>query len=152
TSGVAKPGYWGESLLALSPTLKLKGVYTPFNYCALETSDGDLGSGAPLFFDIDPSVTTTPHLVAFGSKQGNVYLVDRDHLSTNVVQRPACAVVDAGAGACNKVVTDPASDTSLLPPDPQPQFGERGTLNAFGPYSECAINVNYAKMRTTPAL
>jgi hypothetical protein len=46
---------------------------------------------------------------------------------------------------------DPTSDASLLPPDPQPQFGTRGPLNVFGPYTEKYGNLDYAKMRSTPA-
>jgi hypothetical protein len=37
-----------------------------------------------------------------------------------------------------------------LPPGPQPQFGARGPLNVFGPYSEQFDYRDHAKMRTTP--
>jgi len=35
-----------------------------------------------------------------------------------------------------------------MPPGPQPQFGARGPLNVFGPYSDTYGNLDKAKMRT----
>ena len=143
------PGYWGESLLAWSPGLQLSGSYTPFNYCQLELADADVGADSPMLLDVDPAATSTPHLVVFGSKQGNVYLVDRDHLPGALDARPPCS-------------SDASQDASLLPPGAQPQFGTPGPLSVFGPYSECTAiptpsapcynNVDYAKMRSAPAL
>jgi hypothetical protein len=133
------PNLWGESLLAWKPTLELTGTYTPWNYCQLDTIDADLGGSSPMLIpDLDPSETSTPHLITFGSKQGNVYLVDRDHLPGALTSRPPCS-------------QDPSSDPSLLAPGPQPQFGKRGPLNVFGPYTEAFGNLDYAKMRSTPA-
>lgn len=134
------PGFWGETVLAFEPTsLQLRGTYTPFNYCKLDVADADFGGSSPLLLDLDPSVTSTPHLLAVGSKQGNVYLLDRDHLPGRTDNRPPCS-------------QDASSDGSLLPPEAQPQFGTRGPLSVFGPYSETLANLDYAKMRTTPAL
>jgi hypothetical protein len=132
------PHVWGETLLAFAPSLALSGSYTPFNYCALDTSDADLGGSSPLLLP-ELAGTSTPHLIAFGGKQGNVYLVDRDRLPGRLDQRPSCS-------------SDSTSDGSLVPPGPQPQFGQRGPLNVFGPYSDQFGNNDLAKMRTTPAL
>ncbi len=133
------PHVWGESLLAWDSSLDLIGTYTPFNYCALDHSDSDLGGDSPMVLpDLDPTITTTPKLIAMGSKQGTVYLVDRTHLPGSLVARPACS-------------QDSTTDRSLLPPDPQPQFGARGPLNVFGPYSDSFGNLDYAKMRSSPA-
>ena len=150
TIGAANwPAYWGESLLAWTPQLALTGTYTPFNYCQLEFADADVGADSPMIVDLDPALTSTPHLLAFGSKQGNVYLLDRDHLPGALDARPPCS-------------SDASQDASLLAPTPQPQFGTPGPLNVFGPYSECDApasaaspcfnNVDYAKMRSAPAL
>lgn len=133
---------WGESLLVwpwMVP-LQLAGTYTPWNYCQMDTADTDLAGSTPVVMpDLDPSTTSTPHLVAFGSKQGNVYLVDRDHLPGRLDQRPACS-------------TDPSTDPSLIAPDPRPYYGGLpGPLNVFGPYSETCTQGNDARMRTTPA-
>jgi len=135
-------GYWGESLLvwhAAPSKLLLLGTYTPWNYCQMDMADIDLGGDSTMIVpDLNPATTSTPHLVSFGSKQGNTYIVDRDHLPGGLSARQACA-------------TDSTTDLSLLPPGPQPQFGQRGPLNVFGPYSETKNNVDYAKARTTPA-
>lgn len=135
------PGVWGESLLVWNPgtPLSLVGTYTPWNYCQMDTADTDLGGSSPAIIpDLDPSATSTPSLVAFGSKQGNAYIADRNNLPGRLDQRPPCS-------------NDPSSDPSLIPPDPQPQFGVRGPLNVFGPYSERFTQGDNAKMRTTPA-
>jgi hypothetical protein len=133
------PGNWGESLIDLSPTLALTGTYTPFNHCQLDDADTDVGGSSPVLLpDLDPATTSTPHLVAFGSKQGNVYLVDRERLPGALDMRPPCS-------------NDSTTDGSLLPPGPQPQFGARGPLNVFGPYSDRYGNLDKAKMRTPVA-
>jgi hypothetical protein len=134
------PHAFGESLLAWGPPLRMVATYTPFNYCALDVSDTDLGGSSPLVLpDLDPATTTTPKLLAMGSKQGNVYLVDRTHLGGSLDARPPCS-------------TDSTTDLSLVPPGPQAQFLARGPLNVFGPYSDDYGNVDHAKMRTTPAI
>jgi hypothetical protein len=134
-------GVWGQSLLVWDARLRLLGAYTPFNYCALDAGDIDLGGSSPVLLpELDPASTTTPRLIAFGGKQGSVYLVDRDTLGGgfDVDARPPC---DA----------DSTTDRSLVPPGPQPQYQARGPLNVFGPYSERYGQGDWAKMRSTPA-
>ncbi len=132
-------GLWGNSLLAWTPPLALAGAYTPFNYCGLDRGDMDLGGSTPLVLpDLDSATTATPRLVAFGGKQGTVYLLDRDRLPGRLDRRPPCG-------------TDAAADRSLLPPGPQPQFGRRGPLSVFGPYTETHARLDHARMRSTPA-
>jgi len=46
---------------------------------------------------------------------------------------------------------DSASDASLLSPAAQPQFGRRGPLNVFGPYSETKGAIDKARSRSVPA-
>ncbi|GAC1528017.1 MAG: hypothetical protein NVS3B10_25500 [Polyangiales bacterium] len=130
---------WGQSLLRFDPTLGLLGSYTPYDYCELEKHDIDVGGSSPMLLpDLDPATTATPHLVAFGGKQGTVYLLDRDRIAPRVDRRRACS-------------TDPASDESLLGPESQPALGARGPLSVFGPYSEEFGNRDFAKMRSTLA-
>jgi hypothetical protein len=135
-------GVWGESLLVWprSLPLHLTGTYTPWNYCQMDLADTDLAGSTPVVIpDLDPSTTSTPRLVAFGSKQGNVYLIDRDRISGQIDRRPPCAM-------------DPRTDRSLFGRAARPYYGDApGPLNVFGPYSETCTNVNYARMRTTPA-
>lgn len=137
-----QPNDWTQSLLKLADTregLTLAGTYTPFNHCTSAKMDIDLGSGgASLLPALDAQRTRTPRLLVVGGKQGNAYLLDRARLPGDHVQRPAC---DGAA----------ASDGSLLPPTPQPQFGTRGPLNVFGPYSEQDAALNLARARSVPA-
>jgi hypothetical protein len=132
------PGTWGNSLLAFTPPLSLAGTYTPWNYCSLDTHDVDLSGASPLVLDFDAATTATSRLLAFGSKQGNIYVVDRGALPGALDARPPCG-------------TDSSRDRSLLPPDVQPALGARGPLDVFGPYSENFDDANHAKMRSTPA-
>jgi hypothetical protein len=134
------PHVWGNSFLDWNPgtPLRSSGTYTPWNYSQMDQNDTDLGGGSPIVIDLDPATTSTPHLAAFGGKQGNAYLVDRSHLHGSLTSRQAPS-------------TDSSTDTSLLPPGNQPQFGKRGPLNIFGPYSENSNNTDFAKSRSTPA-
>jgi mono/diheme cytochrome c family protein/type 1 glutamine amidotransferase len=134
---------WTQSVLGLSDDaeqgLTLQGTYTPFNHCQTAAMDIDLGSGgAMLLPDLDPASTSTPQLMALGGKQGNVYLLDRARLPGRVDRRPACS-------------TDSAGDASLLPPQAQPQFAQRGPLNVFGPYSDKDAAMEQARGRSVPA-
>ena len=74
-----------------------------------------------------------------GSKQGNIYLLDRRHLPGKLDRRPPCS-------------TDPATDASLLAPETQAHLGKRGPLNVFGPYSDTYGAMDLARGRSVPAL
>jgi outer membrane protein assembly factor BamB len=125
---------WAQSVLALTngaSGLALRGTYTPFNYCDTGKMDIDLGSGG---------ITLLPgHLAVLGSKQGNVYLLDRRRLAGRLDRRQPCS-------------TDSSTDTSLLAPEAQPHFGKRGPLNVFGPYSEIHGAMDLARGRSVPAI
>ena len=134
---------WTQSVLQFSDGpetgLVLRGTYTPFNYGDSANADIDLGSGgACLIPALGEDETATPHLLALGGKQGNVYLLDRARLPGGLVDR-------------QPVSQDSASDTSLLSPAIQPQFGRRGPLNVFGPYSESKGAMDKARSRSVPA-
>ena len=132
---------WAQSLLQLSPPgehgFVLRGTYTPFNYCQTAKADIDLGSGGAVLLPARASGDAS-RLLAVGGKQGNVYLLDRDRMPGRLDRRPPCS-------------QDSASDASLLPPNPQPQFGARGPLNVFGPYSEHDAALDLARSRSVPA-
>ena len=126
---------WTQSVLKLAHPpgegFVLRGTYTPFNHCRTAERDIDLGSGGA-------SLLPGRHLMAVGGKQGNVYLLDTRRLPGRLDRRPACG-------------NDAASDGSLLPPEAQPQFGTRGPLNVFGPYSDDDAAMNEARSRSVPA-
>ncbi len=133
TTGNSPPGtydtprVWGNALLQLGADLQLERSYAPFNYCILDDGNMDLGASQPLLLSPLPGAAT-PNLVAFGGKQGVVYLVDADALPEAGSARPPCS-------------SDPASDRSLLGPTGRP-------LTVFGPYTEEFGEIDHAKMRT----
>jgi hypothetical protein len=135
------PGYWGQSVLVWNPglPLQLAGTYIPWNYCQMDVADIDLsGSSVVVIPSLRSIGTTTPDLIAFAGKQGNIYIVDRDNMPGSLAARPGCG-------------SDASLDSSLLAPGNQPQFGTPGPLNIFGPYSDTLSNTDYAKSRSTPA-
>jgi hypothetical protein len=134
---------WAQSVLKFDPVspsgLTLRGVYTPFNYCRTEAGDVDVGSsGAAILPDVDDKSVSEDPLVAVGGKQGNAYLLGRSSFTAPGDERRPCS-------------EDSGTDQSLLPPEPQPQFGKRGPLNIFGPYSDNEGMLDRAKNRATPA-
>jgi outer membrane protein assembly factor BamB len=136
-------GNWGQSIVQLGfdrdGRFRLAGTYTPFDYCESGGQDIDIGSGTPILVDLPARSTATPRLLVHGgSKQGNAYLLERGHLPGGLVRRAPCS-------------TDSTRDGSLLAPERQPQFGARGPLNVFGPYSARFGMGDLAKSRSTPA-
>ena len=138
---------WGESVLRWAPgvPLQLTGTYTAWNHCQLDNGDIDLsGSGVTLLPEVRG--TSTPRLAVVGGKQGNVYLLDRDHLPGGLDTRPDCNW---------KSPIDSPPDGSLWDPAaPRPYYrgGSPGPLNVFGPYSEDDGWAMKAKARSTPAV
>ena len=133
---------WTQSLIKLAPptgsdNFRLLGTYTPFNHCQAALRDIDLGSGGPAL--LPRAFPKQAPLLAIGGKQGNLVLLDRDRLPGRLDRRPPCS-------------DDSASDGSLLPPEAQPQFGRRGPLNLFGPYSEVDAALDLARARSVPAV
>jgi type 1 glutamine amidotransferase len=137
---VDQPNDWSQSALkfrhAPDGAFALAGTYTPFNYCQTAHLDIDLGSGGALLV---PTLSTTSQwrLMAFGGKQGNLYLVNRAKLPGHLNKRQPCS-------------EDPASDLSLLPPAARGS-SKRSPLNVFGPYSEKHGAMDQAKSRSVPA-
>ncbi len=139
---VDQPRDWVQSVLKLSYSERgfvLRGTYTPFNYCETASMDIDLGSGGiTLLPDLSRTGSRTTQLMALGGKQGNVYLLDRARMPGRLDRRQPCS-------------SDSSGDASLLPPENQPQFGKRGPLNVFGPYSEKDAALDLARGRSVPA-
>ncbi len=136
-------GNWGQSIIKLRDSaafgLALAGTYTPFNYCQVGAHDVDLGSSSPVLIDLPDNQSRTPKLLALGGgKQGNAYLLDREFMPGSLSKRQACG-------------EDSKLDKSLLAPDAQPQFGQMGPVNVFGPYSDQYGMGDQAKSRSTLA-
>ena len=134
---------WGQSILQFGDDprsgLNLIGTYTPYNYCQTAAFDIDIGGSGAVMIDIPPGGSRTPHLLALGGgKQGNAYLLDRDHMPGGTTKRHGCS-------------SDPASDRSLLAPEVQQPLHSRGPVNIFGPFSDSIGMTNSAKSRSTLA-
>jgi hypothetical protein len=138
-----QPHDWTQSVLAIEDTasgLRLRGTYTPFNHCRTAAMDIDLGSGGAMLFDLPAQAGAAPaRLLALGGKQGNAYLLARDRLPGRLDTRPPCS-------------DDASRDGSLLAPGAQPQFGTRGPLSLFGPYSDKDAALDLARARSLPAM
>lgn len=137
------PRNWAQSVLKFAPLspsapgLTLQGVYTPFNYCRTEAGDVDLGSsGAAILPTADGRPASDP-LLAVGGKEGNAYLLGPSSFTPPGEERRPCS-------------DNSETDQSLLAPEPQPQFGKRGPIDVFGPYSESEGMLDRAKNRATP--
>ncbi len=76
---------FGNSVIRLvtTPVLRFSGAprdfFTPSNFVALNETDTDLGSAAPLVLPDQPA-SAPPHLVFIAGKQGVGYLIDRDNM------------------------------------------------------------------------
>jgi hypothetical protein len=85
---------FGDSAIKLTSTLAFVDSFTPYNQDVLEMSDADFASSGLLL--LPDQTTGTAHLLIAGSKEGRIYLIDRDAMGgfcstcsttdTNVVQ------------------------------------------------------------------
>jgi hypothetical protein len=71
-----------ESVLKISTgkQLAVADYFTPYNAAALSDQDLDFGSSGALLLPDQAGSSAHPHLLVTGSKDGTVYLVDRDNL------------------------------------------------------------------------
>jgi uncharacterized protein (TIGR03437 family) len=72
----------GDSIIKLSSgnSLSVEDYFTPYNAAELSEKDIDLGSSGALLLPDGAGSSAHPHLLVSGSKEGSVYLVDRDNL------------------------------------------------------------------------
>ncbi len=83
----------GNSLIKLSPSLKVLDFFTPMNYQYLNENDADYGSDGALLIP-------NTHLSVSGSKEGKLYLIDNNNMgrttidNSNVVQTLQLASTD----------------------------------------------------------
>jgi len=72
----------GESLIKLSTTqgLAVADYFTPFNADLLSEQELDFGSSGALLLPDGAGSPTHPHLAVSGSKEGRIYVLDRDNL------------------------------------------------------------------------
>ena len=72
----------GESIIKLTPAngLLVADYFTPFNADLLSEKELDLGSSGALLLPDSIATAAHPHLLVSGSKEGRIYLVDRDNM------------------------------------------------------------------------
>jgi hypothetical protein len=68
----------GNSVLRLSPQLKLMDYFTPFNQACMDKYDWDVGSAGVTVLPQQPGAHAD--LLAAADKQGRIYLLDQRHL------------------------------------------------------------------------
>jgi hypothetical protein len=151
------PGAFGNSVLEWAPgqTLKLIGVYTPWNFQNQDTIDSDLGGSSPILINLPPGSSTTTELLATGGKQGNGYLVDAGNNLNDPTPNPNNSPAPYPASlTVRPPVVAPDQDPSLYDPTlNEPYFTppQPGPLALFQPYNESSASGNTAKARDTPA-
>jgi hypothetical protein len=72
----------GESVIKLSTTrgLSVADYFTPFNAAVLSEKELDLGSSGALLLPDSAGSPSHSHLAVTGSKEGRIYVLDRDYL------------------------------------------------------------------------
>ena len=72
----------GESVIKLSTSqgLSVADYFTPFNANLLSEKDMDLGSSGALLLPDSAGTPAHPHLLVSGSKEGCIYVLDRDKM------------------------------------------------------------------------
>jgi hypothetical protein len=82
--GSPTPSSLGNSIFRVvvqpNGTLKATDFFTPWNVASLNLNDQDVGASAPSVLPDSFGTPAHPHLAVQGSKEGKVYLLDRDKL------------------------------------------------------------------------
>ena len=103
---------YGDSFIKLSTTngLAVADYFTPWNQFSLQAADQDLGSGGLLLLPDQPG--TFPHLLVGAGKEGKIYLINRDQMTTGDNHFDATKsidfVVQSLAGKISKSFDTPA--------------------------------------------
>jgi hypothetical protein len=71
---------FGDSILKLDRNLAVLDYFTPFNQDWMNGNDQDLGSGGVLLLPDQPG--NHPHLLTQAGKEGRIYLIDRDQMTS----------------------------------------------------------------------
>lgn len=74
---------YGDSFLTIAVTtngLTVADYFTPYNQSTLNDEDHDVGSGGSLLLPDAAGSIAHPHLMVSASKEGTIYLVDRDNM------------------------------------------------------------------------
>jgi len=94
TNGAGGTEY-GDSFMKLSTSnsLAVTDYFTPYNQATLAAGDTDLGSGALILLPDQPG--PNPHLLVGAGKEGKIYLINRDQMTTDNTHYNATGSSDA---------------------------------------------------------
>ncbi len=94
TNGAGGTEY-GDSFMKLSTAngLAVADYFTPYNQAMLAAGDTDLGSGALILLPDQPG--QNPHLLVGAGKEGKMYLINRDQMTTDNTHYHATGGTDA---------------------------------------------------------
>ena len=105
----------GDTLLKLGTTNQLLtqlDYFTPQDQASLQANDNDLGSGGVLLLPDQPG--SFPHILVNAGKQGRIYIVNRDQMTTgNSHYCSGCSndpeiIEESSSGAVGPIYTAPA--------------------------------------------
>ncbi len=126
---------YGNSVMKLSPDLKVVSFFTPADQAVLNIYDRDLGSGGAMVIPVAQFGTSHPNLLVTCGKDGLVMLLDRDNLGgsqpstttwdANSVQASFDqypGIPHAGAHSSNQTNNPFAVSTILLQPTVPPSY------------------------------
>jgi fibronectin type 3 domain-containing protein len=91
------PNGWG---------LTVVDYFTPQDQQQLSNSDEDLGSGGPIILPTSAGSSELPDLMLGGGKEGEIYLLNRNHMGG--FSTTDAGVVEELAGAVGGILSDPA--------------------------------------------
>ncbi|MGA3170150.1 MAG: LamG-like jellyroll fold domain-containing protein [Chthoniobacteraceae bacterium] len=101
TGGFTNPTEFGDSLVKIT-TSKFPNSstpptdwFTPYNQASLQDGDEDLGSAGTLLLPNSVGSSAHPHLMIGGGKQGLIYLVDRDTMTTGTTHYDSTGSTDS---------------------------------------------------------
>ncbi len=120
--GAPLPGNnYGEAIVRLDPdTLTVKDYFSPLDRASLNTYDQDLGVGGLVLLPPQPQGSSVANIVVHDSKEGKLYVEDRDHLG------------QYNGTTDNDIQAVPWFGGSLVKATPVTWLDPSGTLRVFG--------------------
>ena len=97
---------YGDTALKLTPNLTVLDWFAPFNEATLQQNDLDLGAGGVVA--LPDQSGTVPHLLIGGSKEGRVYLLNRDSMGRFNPAGDSQIVQEIAPGVTGPIFSTPA--------------------------------------------
>jgi hypothetical protein len=113
-NAISSPASQTGAISRPATTFTMLDSFTPFNQGFLGANDLDLGSGGVLLVPDQPG--SHPHVLVTGGKQGLLYVVDRDQLTTGNVHNVPCSQAALLSIAQANQRNMPASQTETCDP------------------------------------